>query len=53
MYNIGKTLQAIGLTVILIGFLARFPQLMHPRMFLIGIIVFVIGWVVLRMQRRY
>ena len=46
MYYIAKIAQATGLTVILIGFLKGFPKLMSPKIFGIGALIFVFGWIV-------
>lgn len=46
MYYIAKIAQAAGLTVILISFLKDFPKLMNPKIFGIGVLVFVSGWIV-------
>lgn len=46
MYYIAKIAQAGGLTVILIGFLKNFPKLMNPKIFGIGALIFVFGWIV-------
>lgn len=45
---IGKFAQAAGLAVILIGFLQRFPALMNPKLFLLGLGVFMLGWLINR-----
>jgi len=44
MYYIGKILQATGLTIILIGFLQAFPELMSRQHLMVGILVFICGW---------
>ncbi|MCH7505378.1 hypothetical protein IID04_07090 [PVC group bacterium] len=46
-----KTIQAIGLGAISIGFLLKFPHLMDPKLFMSGIAVFIIGWLMERMKR--
>ncbi len=46
MYYIAKIAQAAGLTVILIGFLKSFPRLMNPKVFGIGALIFVFGWII-------
>jgi len=46
MYYLIKLIQATGLTLILIGFIKNFPELMDFKIFLIGVIVFLSGWVV-------
>jgi len=44
MYYLIKLIQATGLTLILIGFIKNFPELMDFKIFLIGIILFLSGW---------
>lgn len=44
MYYLVKIIQATGLTIILIDFVRKFPQLMNPRIFLLGIFLFTLGW---------
>lgn len=46
MYYIAKIAQAAGLAVILISFLKDFPKLMNPKIFGIGALIFVFGWIV-------
>jgi len=45
MYYVAKIIQAGGLTLILIGFLLKFPKLMNPRLFIVGLIIFLAGWI--------
>jgi hypothetical protein len=52
MYYIGKILQACGLTVILIGFIRNFPELMDHRSLAVGILIFACGWLVDRFLLR-
>lgn len=52
MFYLGKILQATGLTVVLIGFIQHFPNLMPYRYVLIGILMFISGWLILNMGRR-
>jgi len=52
MYYIAKIAQATGLTVVLIGFLKDFPRLMNPRIFGIGALIFVFGWIVQRFMLK-
>ena len=46
MYYLAKFTQAAGLTIILIGFLIKFPSLMDFRVFGIGIMFFLFGWII-------
>ncbi|HLF17878.1 MAG TPA: hypothetical protein VI749_03175 [Candidatus Omnitrophota bacterium] len=46
MYYLGKILQAFGLTIILIGFIQEFPELMSHRSLLVGLLIFSCGWLV-------
>ena len=46
MYYYGKFAQAAGLAVIGIGFLANFPSLMSMKIFAIGTILFLFGWII-------
>tara|TARA_B110000438_G_C15612772_1_gene562952 strand:+ start:686 stop:850 length:165 start_codon:yes stop_codon:yes gene_type:complete len=46
MYYISKVLQFLGLIVIGIGFIIKFPQLMDYKLLGIGTAFFVMGWTV-------
>ena len=46
MYYISKGLQLIGLLIIGIGFISKFPKLMDYKLLGIGIIFFIMGWIV-------
>ena len=46
MFYIGKIFQAAGLTIILIGFFKDFPKLMNPRLLLVGLLLFLAGWLI-------
>ena len=48
MYVAAKLLQAVGLTVIAIGFMTAFPELMNARMYTAGAVLFLIGWIIER-----
>jgi len=48
MYYLGKILQATGLTIILIDFLRKFPQLMSRTVLCVGIGIFTFGWIINR-----
>jgi len=45
MYYIAKSLELLGLFVILVGFITSFPKLMNPYFFTYGLILFITGWV--------
>jgi len=47
-FTIAKILEALGLGVVVVGFLLKFPQLMDFKLFLSGIIVFILGWLLER-----
>ena len=49
MYYFAKILEAVGLGIILIGFIAGFPNVMSPRFFISGLILFGIGWAILKL----
>ena len=46
MYYISKGLQLIGLLIIGIGIISQFPKLMDYKLLGIGIIFFIMGWIV-------
>ena len=46
MHYIAKIAQATGLSVILVGFLKDFPKLMNPKVFGIGALIFIFGWII-------
>ena len=46
MYYISKGFQFVGLLVIGIGFISKFPQLIDYKLIGIGLIFFIMGWVV-------
>lgn len=48
MYYIGKLFQAAGLTIIFIGFLQRFPDLMSYNTLILGGTFFLVGWILNR-----
>ena len=45
MYYAAKGLELLGMSIIAIGFIIKFPSLMDPKMLLAGIICFATGWV--------
>ena len=46
MYYIAKFLEIVGITVIGIGFIVKFPLLMDPRLFGFGLSFFFMGWII-------
>ena len=48
MYFVAKLIQATGLTVIMIDFLRKIPDLMSPKILGIGVLIFGIGWLMQR-----
>ncbi len=46
MYYLAKIVQASGLTVVVIGYLVSFPNLMSRKALLIGIVLFAFGWII-------
>ena len=46
MYYISKSLEFLGLFIMLVGFLIRFPKLMDYNFFISGLILFIIGWII-------
>ena len=44
MYYGAKGLELLGITMIGIGFIIKFPRLMDPKLLMAGIVVFVAGW---------
>ena len=50
MHFIVKFIQAAGLAIILIGFIQRFPKVMNPKIFLLGLGVFMVGWLLNRLH---
>ena len=46
MYYLAKIAQAGGLAVILIGFFKNFPNLLDKNTFILGVVMFIFGWVV-------
>ena len=51
MYVAGKFAQAAGLSMILVGFIGKFPALMDPKLFLLGLGLFWAGWLLNRYNR--
>lgn len=48
MYYVAKALQFLGLAVIGFAFIAKFPALMDPKLFVIGIVIGYAGWAIQR-----
>ncbi|MCR4337804.1 MAG: hypothetical protein NUV91_08380 [Candidatus Omnitrophica bacterium] len=46
MYHFSKFLQALGLIIIAIDFLRKFPNLMSPKVLVTGILLFICGWII-------
>ena len=46
MFYISKGLQFVGLLIIGVGFLSKFPYLMDYKLLGFGIIFFIMGWIV-------
>ena len=46
MYFVGKLAQAAGLTIILIDFIRKFPNLMSPKVLGVGVLLFIFGWII-------
>ncbi len=44
MYFMAKLTQATGMTVIMIDFVRKFPDLMSPKILGIGALLFGLGW---------
>ena len=52
MYYFAKVLQAGGLTVIVIDFFRRFPEVMNRKILAAGIGLFFCGWVIEKVMVR-
>ncbi|MDP6170506.1 MAG: hypothetical protein QF780_10895 [Candidatus Marinimicrobia bacterium] len=46
MYHAAKALELLGMFMIAVGFVVKFPKLMDPRLLLAGIICFGSGWII-------
>ena len=46
MYYIAKSLEFLGLLVMLFGFVIDFPKLINPYIFMYGLILFITGWII-------
>ena len=45
MYYIAKSLEFLGIIIMLIGFMMSFPKLINPYFFIYGLVLFITGWV--------
>ena len=43
---LAKLLEAVGLVIILGGFITRFPQIIAPPTFIWGLLLFFSGWII-------
>jgi len=48
MYYVAKALQFLGLAILGFAFVAKFPSLMDPKLFVVGIVIGYSGWVIQR-----
>ena len=46
MYYVAKALELLGMFIIAVGFIIKYPGLMDPKLPLSGIICFGSGWVI-------
>ncbi len=46
MYYIAKFLEIVGMAIIGIGFIIKFPSLMDPTFFGFGLSFFFMGWII-------
>jgi len=46
MFYISKVLQLIGISIIGIGFISQFPNLLDYNLLGIGMLFFIMGWIV-------
>ena len=53
MYYLAKVIQASGLTVIIAGYIAAFPELMSRKILTLGIVLFAFGWIVERFLLKH
>ena len=52
MFYISKAFQAVGLIIISIDFFRKFPNLMSPRILGLGLIIFLMGWLIQRFMLK-
>jgi len=48
MYYVARISQAIGLAIMMIGFITTFPELINSRYLVVGLLLFLIGWLIQR-----
>jgi hypothetical protein len=48
LFYFAKTIECIGLVIIAVGFIERYPQLMNPKILLAGMLIFICGWMIER-----
>jgi len=48
MYYLAKILQLLGLAIMALAFVAKFPSLMDPKLFVAGTVVGYSGWAIQR-----
>jgi len=46
LYYAAKSLELLGIFIIAVGFIIKYPGLMDPKLLLAGIICFGSGWVI-------
>ena len=46
MYYAAKSLELLGMFIIAVGFIIKYPKLMDPKLLLAGIICFGAGWII-------
>ena len=46
MYYIAKSLEFLGLLIVLMGLIWKMPELMNPYVFMYGLVLFIAGWVI-------
>ena len=52
VYYIGRSLQLAGMWVLLVAIVTAGPLGPSPRLFAYGIVIFVVGWVIVRYKGR-
>lgn len=53
MYLAAKFIEALGLGIVLIGFLRNFPKLMNPHLLAVGVSIFFCGWMIERFLLKH
>jgi hypothetical protein len=46
MYYAAKGLELLGMFMIAVGFVVKFPKLMDPRLLIAGLVLFGAGWTI-------